>query len=105
MPWIAWVAIVAILVWGGITVLSMVTGKPLPWSDQAGGTDELEKLRQRVKALEKGTARPELEQRIERLEARQDRREARDIEHERWAREARELGLDEDGGPARGPGA
>ncbi|MCY1157454.1 MAG: hypothetical protein MOP51_475 [Citricoccus sp.] len=101
MPWFAWIAIVAILVWGGITVLSMVTGKPLPWAE-GGDPQELDTLRKRVEALEKGTARPELEQRVDRLEARQDRREARDLEHARWARQARELGLDEGGEPGHG---
>jgi hypothetical protein len=98
MPWFAWIAIVAILVWGGITVFSMVTGKPLPRSD-GGDPGELETLRKRIEALEKGTGRPELEQRIERLEARQDRREARDLEHDRWSQRARELGLDDGGEP------
>jgi hypothetical protein len=101
MPWFAWIAIIAILVWGGITVFSMATGKPLPWSE-GGDPGELDRLRKRVEALEKGTDRPELEQRVERLEARQDRREARDLEHDRWSQRARELGLDEGGGPGHG---
>ncbi|MDI3329943.1 MAG: hypothetical protein QJR09_04300 [Micrococcus sp.] len=101
MPWYAIVAIVAIVIFGAITILSMVTGKPLPWS-QGGDPGELETLRRRLDALERGTARPELEQRIERLEARQDRREARDLEQDRWTRRARELGLDGDGEPTRG---
>jgi hypothetical protein len=101
MPWFAWIAIIAILVWGGITVFSMATGKPLPWSE-GGGPGELDTLRKRVEALEKGTDRPELEQRVERLETRQDRREARDLEHDRWSLRARELGLDEGGGPGHG---
>jgi hypothetical protein len=98
MPWFAWVAIIAILVWGGISIYGMASGKPLPWSEGAD-KDELEKLRQRVKALEAGTARPELEQRIDRLEARVDKRELRDSAHDDWERRARDLGLD-----GRGPG-
>jgi hypothetical protein len=102
MPWFAWIAIVAILVWGGITVFSMVSGKAIPWSDQAD-PQEIEDLKKRLKALEAGQAKPELERRIDRLEARVEKRELRDSSHDDWERKARELGLGE--GSVNGPDA
>lgn len=101
MPWFGWIAIVAILVWGGLSLFSMITGRPLPGSDGSGG-QELEELKKRIEALEQGAASPELERRVDRLEARQDRRDARDLEQDRWTRQARELGLDQGGDP-KGP--
>lgn len=94
MPWFAWIAIIAIIVWGGLNVFSMATGRPLPGSDKGGDPAELEKLRKRVEALESGELRPEVERRIDRLEARVEKRELREDEHDAWSREARRLGLD-----------
>ncbi|GAA1683059.1 hypothetical protein GCM10010977_30880 [Citricoccus zhacaiensis] len=93
MPWFAWIAIIAILVWGGITVFSMVSGKPLPWSENESDPQELERLKKRIEALESGQLKPEVERRIDRLEARVEKRELRDNEHEAWERKAREMGL------------
>ena len=96
MPWFAWIAIVAIVVWGGLSLFSMATGRPLPGSGQDGDPKELEELRKRVEALEAGEVRPELERRIDRLEARVERRELREKSHDDWDRRARDLGLDDD---------
>lgn len=96
MPWFAWIAIIAILVWGGLSVFSMATGRPLPGSDDKGDPKELEALKKRIAALEAGTVKPELERRIDRIEAKVDKRELRDNEHDAWERQARQLGLDQD---------
>lgn len=96
MPWFAWIAIIAILVWGGLSVFSMVTGRPLPGSEDKSDPEELAKLKKRVKALEAGAITPELERRIDRIEAKVDKRELRDNEHDAWERQARQLGLDQD---------
>lgn len=109
MPWFAIVAIVAIVIWGGITVLSMLTGKPLPWSD-AADSGELEKLRKRVEALESGavqgagaqTQAPGLEERLGRIERRLDKRELRDAQHDDWERRAKELELEQKSGTSNG---
>jgi hypothetical protein len=103
MPWFAWIAIIAILVWGGLSVFSMITGRPLPGSDGSGGK-ELEDLKKRVAALESGQVRPEVERRIDRLEARVEKRELREDAHDDWTRRARDLGLDEGGEPKGGAG-
>ncbi|QCU76909.1 hypothetical protein E7744_00680 [Citricoccus sp. SGAir0253] len=102
MQWFAAIAVVAILVWGLLMLVSMTTGTALPGRPGAPDPDELADLRRRVEELERGAVPPELERRIDRLEARLDRREARELEQDRWTRQARELGLDDDG---RGPGA
>ncbi|MFC0248579.1 hypothetical protein ACFFIO_08690 [Citricoccus parietis] len=93
MPWFAWIAIIAILVWGGLMVFSMVTGKAIPGSDGESDPKELERLKKRIEALESGQVKPEVERRIDRLEARVEKRELRDSEHEAWERKAREMGL------------
>ncbi|MEW1980409.1 hypothetical protein AB0333_05700 [Citricoccus sp. NPDC079358] len=93
MPWFAWIAIIAILVWGGLMVFSMVTGKAIPGSDQESDPKELEGLKKRIEALESGQVKPEVERRIDRLEARVEKREVRDNEHDAWERKAKELGL------------
>ncbi|MGM7666829.1 hypothetical protein [Microbacterium sp. A93] len=104
MPWFAWIAIIAIIVWGGLSVFSMVTGRPLPGSENKADPEELDQLKKRIKALEAGKVTPELERRIERIEAKVDKRELRDHEHDAWERQARQLGLDpaDDGGGAEG---
>ena len=94
MPWFAIVAIVGIAVWGAVMVLSMLLGKPLPGSPTVGGK-ELQELRERLEALESGETDPGVERRIERLEARLDKRESRELEQDGWERQARELGLGE----------
>ncbi|TLP98492.1 hypothetical protein FEF26_04870 [Nesterenkonia salmonea] len=61
MPWFAWIAIVAILVFGITQIISMATGRPLP-----GGSDddEVKKLRKRVDELETGSDSAEIEHSI-----------------------------------------
>ena len=61
MPWFAWIAIVAILVFGITQIISMATGRPLP-----GGSDddEVKKLRKRVDELETGSGSAEIEDSI-----------------------------------------
>jgi hypothetical protein len=104
MPWFAWIAIVAILVWGGISIYGMASGKPLPWSE-GGDPKDIEALKKRLEALESGQAKPELERRIDRLEARVEKRELRDSAHDDWERHARELGLGDGSGNGSGGGA
>ena len=58
MPWIAWVAIIAIIVFGLTQIVSMATGRPLPWGSDS--EEEIEALRKRLKKLEKREG-PELE--------------------------------------------
>lgn len=53
MPWFAWIAIVAIVAWGLIAVISMTTGRPLP---SGANRDEVEQLKKRIAELE---AQPE----------------------------------------------
>ncbi|NUL44660.1 hypothetical protein F7P69_05535 [Cellulosimicrobium funkei] len=97
MPWFAWIAIIAILVWGGIMVFSMVTGKAIPGSEaDSSDPKELERLKKRIEALESGQVKPEVERRIDRLEARVEKREVRDNDHDAWERKAKELGLEDE---------
>ena len=58
MPWFAWIAIVAIVVWGVIAVISMTTGRPLP---SGAKRDEVEELHKRIAELESESAAPEVE--------------------------------------------
>ncbi|WP_218222101.1 hypothetical protein [Nesterenkonia sp. Act20] len=58
MPWVAWVAIIAIIVFGITQIVSMATGRPLPWGSDS--EEEIEALRKRLKKLEKRSD-PELE--------------------------------------------
>ncbi len=58
MPWVAWVAIIAIIVFGLTQIVSMATGRPLPWGSDS--EEEIEALRKRLKKLEK-RGDPELE--------------------------------------------
>jgi len=51
MPWVAWVAIIAIIVFGITQIVSMATGRPLPWGSDS--EEEIEALRKRLKKLEK----------------------------------------------------
>ncbi|MCT2089876.1 hypothetical protein M3D92_11340 [Micrococcus terreus] len=95
MPWFAIVAIVGIGVWGLVMILSMILGKPLPGTSSVS-EKELQELRDRLEALESGAGQPAVERRIERIEARLDKREARELEQDGWDRQARDLGLGED---------
>lgn len=58
MPWFAWIAIVAIVVWGVIAVISMTTGRPLP---SGAKRDEVEELHKRIAELESEPAAPKAE--------------------------------------------
>ncbi|EXF26294.1 hypothetical protein BG28_00520 [Nesterenkonia sp. AN1] len=51
LPWFAWIAIIAIVVFGVTQIVSMATGRPLPWGSDA--EEEIEALRKRLKKLEK----------------------------------------------------
>ncbi len=95
MPWFAIVAIVGIGVWGLVMILSMILGKPLPGTSSVS-EKELQELRDRLEALESGAGQPAVERRIERIEARLDKRESRELEQDGWDRQARDLGLGED---------
>lgn len=95
MPWFAIVAIVGIGVWGLVMILGMILGKPLPGTSSVS-EKELQELRDRLEALESGAGQPAVERRIERIEARLDKREARELEQDGWDRQARDLGLGED---------
>ncbi|MGO1182269.1 MAG: hypothetical protein ACTHZ5_03990 [Micrococcaceae bacterium] len=102
LPWFAWIAIVAVIVWGVVMVVGTVTGRDLPGS---GSSDELEKLKKRVKELESRegagagevsgaegeSVRAELESRLERLEIRAEKRDAQAQQHDDWLRRAEEL--------------
>lgn len=59
MPWFAWIAIVAIVMFTLAQLVSMARGRPLP----GDGTDEeeLKELRERVRELEKAHRAGELE--------------------------------------------
>ncbi len=50
MPWFGWIAIIAIAVFGTLQVVSMISGRPIPWDSEDQDTGDLE---ERVKALEK----------------------------------------------------
>lgn len=50
LPWFAWIAIIAIVVFGVTQIVSMATGRPLPGGSHA--TEEIEALRKRLKKLE-----------------------------------------------------
>lgn len=73
----------------------MILGKPLPGTSSVS-EKELQELRDRLEALESGAGQPAVERRIERIEARLDKREARELEQDGWDRQARDLGLGED---------
>ncbi|GAA1139207.1 hypothetical protein [Nesterenkonia lutea] len=60
LPWFAWIAIIAIVVFGLTQIVSMATGRPLPGGSHA--EEELEELRKRLKKLEKRSGTAELEE-------------------------------------------
>lgn len=59
MPWYAWIPIAAILVFGLIQAVSILSGRP---SSEGAYSGELEDLRRRVKELEDARAAGELEE-------------------------------------------
>lgn len=61
MPWFAWIAIVGILVWGVIAIISMTTGRALT---SGADPDDVEELEKRIAELESGPAPAELEDHI-----------------------------------------
>lgn len=112
LPWFAWIAIVAIVVYSGVQIVQLVLGRSIEGLEGSGLTERLDELEYRIDELEThlgelepGAQRPALrggaaadggeplERRIERLEARADRREARDRENDDWDRQAKDLGL------------
>lgn len=76
MPWFAWIAIIAILVWGSLNLISMLTGRALPGTEETPG---LEELRRRIAELESQSS-------ADRLEARDvpTRREENLTAEDRW---------------------
>lgn len=54
MPWFAWIPIVAIVMFTLAQIVSMTTGRALPWGSE--DDEEIETLRKRVKELEEGGA-------------------------------------------------
>ncbi|MDO5493080.1 MAG: hypothetical protein Q4F53_05650 [Nesterenkonia sp.] len=62
MPWFGWIAVVGILVWGSLMIISMLTGRTVPWGDEDSHDSEgLEELRRRVAELESRGSAGELE--------------------------------------------
>ncbi|WP_150461905.1 V-type ATPase 116kDa subunit family protein [Nesterenkonia ebinurensis] len=59
MPGWAIVAIVAIILFSIVQITSMVTGKQIP---SGGASDDVEELEKRIRELEAGQERPEIEQ-------------------------------------------
>lgn len=60
MPWFAWIAIVAIVMFTIAQLVSMATGRPLP--SGSGDEEDIEDLRERVRELEKAHRSGELEE-------------------------------------------
>lgn len=100
LPWFAWIALVGILVWGALQALELLTGRTLPGETLK---EEVRELKERLDAIEGRPAAGELdggaarggsalEHRIERLEARADRREAREKDRQEWDRRADGIG-------------
>lgn len=59
MPWFGWIAIIAIAVFGTLQVVSMISGRPIPWDSEDADTDELEeRVRELEKKLESGQIEP-----------------------------------------------
>lgn len=100
MPWFAWIAIVAIIVFGGVQVISMLTGRPIPsGSHDAEEIDQLKRrikaLRRRVEALEGKAPADELEPGVP------TRREENLAAEDRWRLDSLEARLDRLEGPHR----
>lgn len=58
MPWFAWIAVVAIVVWGVLMLIGTITGRPLPGS---ADHEDVEELRTRIKELEARASAGQLE--------------------------------------------
>lgn len=52
IPWFAWIAIVAIIVWGLVMVVGSITGRSMPSSRSSADQTEIDQLKQRVSELE-----------------------------------------------------
>lgn len=61
MHWLAWIVIVAIVVFGITQVISMATGRPLP---SGTDSDEVKKLRKRIEELEATRSPQQIEDRL-----------------------------------------
>ncbi|WP_300343689.1 hypothetical protein [Nesterenkonia sp.] len=61
MPWIAWIAIVGIIVFGITQIVSMATGRPLPGGSRS---DEIKHLERRIKELERAAEAGQIEGRV-----------------------------------------
>ncbi len=58
MPWFGWIAIVAIVVFGALQLVSMFSGRPIPWQSRGEDTQALE---DRIAELEKKLDSGEIE--------------------------------------------
>lgn len=52
IPWFAWIAIVAIIMWGIVMVVGSITGRSMPSSRTTAHEAEIEHLKSRVEELE-----------------------------------------------------
>lgn len=52
IPWFAWIAIVAIIVWGLVMVVGSISGRSMPSSRSSADQPEIDQLKQRVSELE-----------------------------------------------------
>lgn len=59
IPWFAWIAIVAIIMWGIVMVVGSITGRSMPSSRSSADQTEIEHLKQRVSELEARLGRTE----------------------------------------------
>ncbi|HEY4557323.1 MAG TPA: hypothetical protein VIG82_03940 [Enteractinococcus sp.] len=52
LPWFAWIAIVAIIMWGLVTMVGSITGRPHRMRRLDRHEDEIEQLKRRTEQLE-----------------------------------------------------
>lgn len=52
IPWFAWIAIVGIVVWGLVTIVGSITGRPHKSQRRGYDEEEFEALKRRVEYLE-----------------------------------------------------
>ena len=52
IPWMAWIAIVAIVMWGVITVVNTIAQRPRANDTSVADSEEIERLKRRVDELE-----------------------------------------------------
>ena len=52
IPWFAWIAIVAIVMWGLVMVAGSITGRPMLSSRNGANQAEIDQLKRRVSELE-----------------------------------------------------